>query len=176
MVAAIDLKSLIREIPDFPKPGISFKDITTVLKDGPAFRETVMQMAAPFRNQGVQAVVGVESRGFVLGAPIAYELGCGLILIRKPGKLPADTLSTSYQLEYGTDALEIHKDAIEPGQKVLVVDDLLATGGTISAAAELIRQLSGEIVGFSFFVELAFLQGREKLRGYPIYSLVSYDT
>ena len=125
-----------------------------------------MQMAAPFRDEGVQAVVGVESRGFVLGAPIAYELGCGFVLVRKPGKLPADTLSTSYQLEYGTDTLEIHKDAIEPGQKVLIVDDLLATGGTISAAAELIRRLSGEIVGFSFFVELAFLRGREKLQGY----------
>src|SRR5690606_26665801 len=121
-------------------------------------------------------VVGVESRGFVFGAPIAYELGCGFILIRKPGKLPADTLSTTYQLEYGTDTLEIHKDAVEPGQKVLIVDDLLATGGTISAAAELIRQLRGEIVGFSFFVELAFLNGREKLEGYRVHSLVRYDT
>ena len=172
----MDLKTMIREIPDFPKPGIGFKDITTVLKDGPAFRETVMQMAAPFRDEGVQAVVGVESRGFILGAPIAYELGCGFVLVRKPGKLPADTLSTSYQLEYGTDTLEIHKDAIEPGQRVLLVDDLLATGGTISAAAELVRRLSGEIVGFSFFVELAFLRGRERLQGYHIHSLVRYDT
>lgn len=176
MVAAVDLKALIREIPDFPKPGIGFKDITTVLKDARAFRETVQQMAAPFRDDGVEAVVGVESRGFVFGAPIAYELGCGFILIRKPGKLPADTLSTTYQLEYGTDTLEIHKDAVEPGQKVLIVDDLLATGGTISAAAELIRQLRGEIVGFSFFVELAFLNGREKLEGYRVHSLVRYDT
>lgn len=175
-MAAVDLKALIREIPDFPKPGIGFKDITTVLKDARAFRETVQQMAAPFRDDGVEAVVGVESRGFVFGAPIAYELGCGFILIRKPGKLPADTLSTTYQLEYGTDTLEIHKDAVEPGQKVLIVDDLLATGGTISAAAELIRQLRGEIVGFSFFVELAFLNGREKLEGYRVHSLVRYDT
>ncbi len=176
MVAAVDLKALIREIPDFPKPGISFKDITTVLKDGAAFRETVKQMAAPFRDRGVQAVVGVESRGFILGAPIAYELGCGFILVRKPGKLPAETISMTYQLEYGSDTLEIHKDAIQPGQKVLLVDDLLATGGTISAAAELVRRLSGEIVGFSFFIELAFLQGRKKLEGYEVHCLVTYDS
>lgn len=176
MVAAVDLKALIREIPDFPKPGIGFKDITTVLKDARAFRETVQQMAAPFRSDGVEAVVGVESRGFVFGAPIAYELGAGFVLIRKPGKLPADTLSTTYQLEYGTDTLEIHTDAIQPGQKVLIVDDLLATGGTISAAADLVRRLKGEIVGFSFFVELAFLRGRERLEGYRVHSLVRYDT
>jgi len=175
-VAVTDLKKLIREIPDFPKPGISFKDITTVLKDAAAFRKTVQEMAAPFRDAGVDAVVGVESRGFILGAPIAYELGCGFVLVRKAGKLPSDTISTTYQLEYGTDTLEIHTDAISPGQKVLMVDDLLATGGTISAAAELVRRLSGEIVGFSFFIELAFLKGREKLKGYKVHSLVVYDT
>jgi len=175
-VAVTDLKALIREIPDFPKPGIGFKDITTVLKDGDAFRRTVQAMAEPFRNAGVEAVVGVESRGFILGAPIAYELGCGFVLVRKPGKLPSETISTSYQLEYGTDTLEIHTDAVQPGQKVLLVDDLLATGGTISAAAELVRRLSGEIVGFSFFVELAFLKGRERLQGYRVHSLVTYDS
>jgi len=175
-VAVTDLKALVREIPDFPKPGISFKDITTVLKDGAAFRKTVQEMAAPFRQAGVEAVVGVESRGFILGAPIAYELGCGFVLVRKPGKLPSETISTTYQLEYGTDTLEIHTDAIAPGQRVLLVDDLLATGGTISAAAELVRKLSGEIVGFSFFIELAFLKGRERLQGYRVHSLVTYDS
>ena len=175
-MAVTDLKALVREIPDFPKPGISFKDITTVLKDGAAFRKTVQEMAAPFRQAGVEAVVGVESRGFILGAPIAYELGCGFVLVRKPGKLPSETISTTYQLEYGTDTLEIHTDAIAPGQRVLLVDDLLATGGTISAAAELVRKLSGEIVGFSFFIELAFLKGRERLQGYRVHSLVTYDS
>jgi len=175
-VAAADLKALIREIPDFPKPGIGFKDITTVLKDAGAFRQTVQLMADPFRDDKVDAVVGVESRGFILGAPIAYELGCGFVLVRKAGKLPSDTISTTYQLEYGTDALEIHTDAISPGQRVLIVDDLLATGGTISAAADLVRKLSGEIVGFSFFVELKFLKGRERLKGYRVHSLVVYDS
>jgi len=175
-VAAADLKALIREIPDFPKPGIGFKDITTVLKDAGAFRQTVQLMADPFRDDKVDAVVGVESRGFILGAPIAYELGCGFVLVRKAGKLPSDTISTTYQLEYGTDTLEIHTDAISPGQRVLIVDDLLATGGTISAAADLVRKLSGEIVGFSFFVELKFLKGRERLKGYRVHSLVVYDS
>ncbi|MFS8572251.1 MAG: adenine phosphoribosyltransferase [Clostridia bacterium] len=167
---------MIREIPDFPKPGIGFKDITTVLKDAGAFRQTVQLMADPFRDDKVDAVVGVESRGFILGAPIAYELGCGFVLVRKAGKLPSDTISTTYQLEYGTDTLEIHTDAISPGQRVLIVDDLLATGGTISAAADLVRKLSGEIVGFSFFVELKFLKGRERLKGYRVHSLVVYDS
>jgi len=176
VVAAADLKALIREIPDFPKPGIGFKDITTVLKDAGAFRQTVQLMADPFRDDKVDAVVGVESRGFILGAPIAYELGCGFVLVRKAGKLPSDTISTTYQLEYGTDTLEIHTDAISPGQRVLIVDDLLATGGTISAAADLVRKLSGEIVGFSFFVELKFLKGRERLKGYRVHSLVVYDS
>ena len=176
MVAAADLKALIREIPDFPKPGIGFKDITTVLKDAGAFRQTVQLMADPFRDDKVDAVVGVESRGFILGAPIAYELGCGFVLVRKAGKLPSDTISTTYQLEYGTDTLEIHTDAISPGQRVLIVDDLLATGGTAAAAADLVRKLSGEIVGFSFFVELKFLKGRERLKGYRVHSLVVYDS
>lgn len=174
-MAAVGIRELIREIPDFPKPGIGFKDITTVLKDGQAFREVILQMAEPFRGR-TDLVVGVESRGFILGAPIAYELGCGFVVIRKSGKLPADTLQTSYQLEYGSDTLEIHRDAIRPKQRVLVVDDLLATGGTIAAAARLIEELDGEIVGFSFMIELAFLNGRKHLEGHEIHTLVTYES
>lgn len=175
MVAA-NLKSLVREVPDFPKAGISFKDITTVLKDGAAFREVVNRMADPFRDTRCDLVVGVESRGFILGAPIAYELGCGFVIVRKEGKLPAATLKTTYQLEYGYDTLEIHRDAIAPGQRVLIVDDLLATGGTIAATARLIEDLKADIIGLSFFIELAYLGGRDRLTGYDIYSLISYDS
>lgn len=171
----MELKALIREIADFPKPGISFKDITTVLKDGAAFREVVRRMAEPFREKGCDLVVGVESRGFILGAPIAYELGAGFVIVRKPGKLPAEVLATSYELEYGVDSLEIHKDSIAPGERVLIVDDLLATGGTISAAARLVEELQGEIAGFSFFIELGFLAGRRRLEGYDVHALVTYD-
>ncbi len=169
----MDLKALVREIPDFPKPGVSFKDITTVLKSAEAFRQVVLEMAQPFRGE-CDVVAGVESRGFILGAPIAYELGCGLVIMRKPGKLPAETIRTTYALEYGTDGLEVHRDAIVPGQRVLLVDDLLATGGTISAAAELVEALSGEIVGFSFFIELAYLNGRSRLGGRKVHSLITY--
>jgi len=169
----MDLKALVREIPDFPKPGVSFKDITTVLKSAEAFRQVVLEMAEPFRGV-CDVVAGVESRGFILGAPIAYELGCGLVIMRKPGKLPAETVRTTYALEYGTDGLEVHRDAIAPGQRVLIVDDLLATGGTISAAAELVEALSGEIVGFSFFIELAYLNGRSRLKGRRVHSLITY--
>ena len=169
----MDLKALVREIPDFPKPGVSFKDITTVLKSAEAFRQVVLEMAEPFRGE-CDVVAGVESRGFILGAPIAYELGCGLVIMRKPGKLPAETVRTTYALEYGTDGLEVHRDAIQPGQRVLIVDDLLATGGTISAAAELVEALKGEIVGFSFFIELAYLNGRSRLGGRRIHSLITY--
>lgn len=170
----MDLRALVREVPDFPKPGVSFKDITTVLKSPEAFRHVVVEMARPFRGE-CDLVVGVESRGFILGAPIAYELGCGFVVMRKPGKLPADRIHTTYELEYGTDGLEVHRDAIQPGQRVLIVDDLLATGGTISAAAELVRALSGEIVGFSFFIELAYLNGKRRLEGHVVHSLITYD-
>lgn len=172
----MDLKSLIRDVPDFPKPGIGFKDITTLLKNGEALRCVIDQFAEHFKESKPDIVVGAESRGFILGTPLAYKLGCGFVLVRKPGKLPAAVERVSYQLEYGEDSLEIHKDAILPGQRVLVVDDLLATGGTVNATAELVRKLGGEIVGFAFLVELDFLNGRNKLDGYDVLSLVHYDS
>lgn len=171
----MDLRALIREIPDFPQPGVSFKDITTVLKDAAALRYVVQSMADRFRSEQIDLVVGIESRGFIFGSPLAYELGSGFVVIRKPGKLPAKTYRADYALEYGTDSLEIHCDAIQSGQRVLIVDDLLATGGTIAAAADLVRRLGGEIVGYAFLIELAFLNGRSKLQGEPIYSMVTYD-
>ncbi|HHT25718.1 MAG TPA: adenine phosphoribosyltransferase [Firmicutes bacterium] len=171
----MDIRSLIREIPDYPQPGVSFKDITTVLKDPQALQYVVREMARRFRDKGIDVIVGVESRGFIFGAPLAYELGLGLVLVRKPGKLPAEKIQVEYELEYGTDTLEIHKDAIQPGQRVLIVDDLLATGGTISAAAKLVEQLGGEVVGYTFLIELAYLGGRRKLGNQEIASLVIYD-
>ena len=168
------LKSKIREIPDFPKPGVSFKDISTLIKDGEAFQEAIVMLVEAFRQEDVDLVVGVESRGFIFGAPVAYELGVGFVPVRKPGKLPAETVKVEYQLEYGTDALEIHKDAILPGQKVLIVDDVLATGGTMAATAQLIEKLGGRITGFAFVIELDFLKGREKLGGRKVVSLVHY--
>lgn len=165
----------IRIIEDFPKPGISFKDITTLLKDPEAFRYAVEKIADFCADKEIDLVVGVESRGFILGAPLAYELGVGFCLVRKPGKLPGEVLRVEYELEYGTDALEIHKDAIEPGMNVLIVDDLLATGGTIGATAELIENVGANIVGFAFLIELAYLQGRHRLDGYDILSLVEYE-
>lgn len=172
----MDLKSLIRVVPDFPEPGISFKDITTLLKNGPALAEAVKRMADAFREENVDLVVGVESRGFIFGAPVAYELGVGFIIVRKPGKLPADKYRVDYELEYGHDALEMHKDAIQPGQRVLIVDDLLATGGTIAATCDLVRRAGGEIVGCAFLIELAHLGGRERLKGERIHTLVTYDS
>ncbi len=170
----MDLKQSIRSIPDFPKPGIVFRDITTLLKDGAAFREAVDEMAAAFADKKPELVVGVESRGFIFGGAMAYKLGIGFVPVRKPGKLPAETVRAEYELEYGKDAIEIHKDAIRPGQKVLLVDDLLATGGTMAATVELVKQLGAEIVGIVFLIELAFLNGREKLAGYPVKALISY--
>lgn len=171
----MDLRSLIREVPDFPKPGINFKDITTLLKNGEALRYVTEQFANHFQSADPDVVVGAESRGFLLGAPLAYKLGKGFVLVRKPGKLPAAVEKVTYDLEYGQDSLEIHKDAINPGQKVLIIDDLLATGGTISATAELVKRLGGKIVGFAFIIELDFLKGRDKLAGYDVLSLVHYD-
>lgn len=171
----MDLKSKIRVIEGFPQPGVSFKDITTLLNDAEAFQEVIRRMADYCRARDVEKIVGVESRGFLFGAPLAYELGLGFTLIRKPGKLPGDTLKVEYDLEYGSDALEIHKDAIAPGQRVVIVDDLLATGGTISAAAQLVEKVGGEIVGFLFVIELESLGGRKKLEGYDVLSLVKYD-
>jgi len=177
----MDLKALIREIPDFPRPGVSFKDITTVMRDPAALAYIIRSMARRFRDEGVEMVVGVESRGFALGSPLAYELGAGFVLIRKPGKLPAEKIRVEYELEYGTDALEIHKDALAPGQRVLLVDDLLATGGTMGAAARLVQQLGAQIVGFAFLIELAYLGGRQRLEamGFEsdrILALVRYDS
>lgn len=172
----MDLYSKIRVVPDFPKPGVSFKDITTLLKDGEALRYVVDQMAERFADSNVDVILGVESRGFLFGAPLAYKMGTGFVLVRKPGKLPSNTLKASYELEYGSDSLEIHADAIEPGQRVLLVDDLLATGGTMAAAAKLVNDLQGEIAGFAFVVELTYLNGRDKLGDYEIMSMLRYDS
>lgn len=171
----MDLKEKIRVIEDFPKKGISFKDITTVLKEGEDFKYVIDKIVEMVKDKEIDVVVGPEARGFVLGAPAAYALGVGFVPVRKPGKLPADTLKFEYSLEYGNDALEIHKDAIKPGQRVLIVDDLLATGGTISAVAKLVEQLGGVVAGMVFVVELTGLNGREKLEGYDVQSLVQYE-
>jgi adenine phosphoribosyltransferase len=173
-MSAEDLRAKIREIPDFPKPGILFYDITTLLKDPAAFKESVDLMLAPFRDDKVDIVVGMESRGFIFSAPMAYELGAGLVPVRKLGKLPAEVLSVEYALEYGSNTLEIHRDAIQPGQRVLIVDDLLATGGTVKGTIELVGRLQGEIVGLAFLVELDFLKGRERLEGYRVSSVIRY--
>jgi len=173
--ATMDLRSKIRVIPDFPKPGVSYKDITTLLKDGAALRYVVDQMAEYYKDKSVDVIVGVESRGFLFGAPLAYKLGTGFVLVRKPGKLPAETVAVNYELQNLWDSLEIHKEAIEPGQRVLLVDDLLATGGTMAAAAELVTKLKGEITGFAFLVELVYLHGRERLGDYDILTLVRYE-
>lgn len=171
----MDLKEKIRVIEGFPKPGISFKDITTVLNDGEAFRYTIDKLIDFVKDKNIDVVVGPEARGFLLGAPIAYKLGIGFVPVRKPGKLPYDTLRYEYNLEYGSDSLEIHKDSIKPGQRVLIVDDLLATGGTICSVAKLVEELGGEVVGINFIVELTGLKGRDKLKEYNVSSIVQYE-
>ena len=170
----MDLKGFIREVPDFPKAGILFKDITTLIADAEALRATIEQLAQPYRNGEVDLVVGIESRGFIFGTALALELGVGFVPIRKPGKLPSETISAEYELEYGTDKIEIHTDAIAGGQRVAIVDDLLATGGTMAAACQLVSELKGEIVGISFVIELDYLNGREKLGDWPIHTLIHY--
>ncbi|MBU0520027.1 adenine phosphoribosyltransferase [bacterium] len=160
-----DLKSLIRAVPNFPKEGIKFFDITTLLKDGDGFRQACDQMWEPFANAGVQKIAGIESRGFIFGAAMAYTQNLPFVLFRKPGKLPAETESESYALEYGEDQIEMHVDAVSPGERILIVDDLLATGGTAAAACNLIEKLGGEVAGISMLVELTFLPGRQKLEG-----------
>ncbi len=173
-MSADDLRAKIREVPDFPKPGILFYDITTLLKDRQAFKEAVDLLVAPYRDQRIDVVVGMESRGFIFSAPMAYTLGVGFVPVRKLGKLPAETVSVEYALEYGTNTLEVHRDAITPGQRVLIVDDLLATGGTVNGTIDLVRRLGGEVVSLAFLVELRFLKGRERLRGYDVHSIIQY--
>lgn len=167
-------KSLIRGVPDFPKKGILFYDITTLLKERKAFSDAINALAARYRDQSIDLVLGVESRGFIFAPTLAYQLGAGFVPVRKPGKLPAETVKITYELEYGQDSLEIHRDAIREGQRVLVVDDLLATGGTAAAVIQLIRKLGGVVAGVAFLVELEFLNGRNKLKGYDVYSLLQY--
>ncbi len=173
-MSAEDLRSKIREIPDFPKPGILFYDITTLLKDAAAFKESIDLMLAPFVDEQIDLVVGMESRGFIFSAPMAYRIGAGLVPVRKLGKLPAETISVEYALEYGSNTLEIHRDAVQPGQKVLIVDDLLATGGTVQGTIELVERLKGEVVGLAFLVELEFLKGRDRLDGRRVSSVIQY--
>lgn len=168
----MELTSYIRDIPDFPKPGIIFKDITPLLANPGALVQAVKELAEPFRDAGVQKVVGVEARGFIFGAAVAVELGAGFIPVRKPGKLPWETNAVTYELEYGTDTVEMHKDATCEGEKVLVVDDLLATGGTLGGTLQLLETCKCEVVGIAFLIELAFLNGREKLPGQNIHSLI----
>jgi adenine phosphoribosyltransferase len=170
-----DLRAKIRDIKNFPTEGILFKDITTLLKDGPAWRFAVDSLANRYQDERVDVVVGVESRGFIFGGAIAHQLRAGFVPVRKVGKLPAKTIEVEYELEYGRDALAMHEDAISPGQRVLAVDDLLATGGTMGATLRLVEQLGGRVVGVAFMIELAFLHGREKLKNYPLHSLIVYD-
>jgi adenine phosphoribosyltransferase len=168
------LKDRIRHVPDFPKPGILFYDVTTLLRDPQGFRLTIDTLSGPYHSRGISLVVGIESRGFILGAAVADRIGAGFIPVRKVGKLPHTTIRVSYALEYGTDSLEMHRDAIENGQKVLIVDDLLATGGTARATVDLVRQLGGDVHGVAFLIELVALNGREKLKGENIRAVLQY--
>jgi adenine phosphoribosyltransferase len=171
---SVRLEDWIRDIPDFPQKGVLFKDITPLLQDGKAYHTALDSLAAHYEGMGIQTVVGVESRGFILGAPLAYLLNCGFVPVRKFGKLPSQTINVEYALEYGTNIVEIHSDAVQPGERVLIVDDLLATGGTVHAAIELVEKLGGHIAGIAFLVELTFLKGREKLPNYDVFALIKY--
>lgn len=168
------IRQLIRDVPDFPRQGILFKDITNVLADGPSYQRVIDQMAERYQDQGIDRIVSVEARGFILGAPLAYRLGAGFVPVRKKGKLPYQTLQSTYELEYGTDTLEIHVDALVKGHRVLVVDDLLATGGTVGAVLGLVEKLGGQVIEAAFMIELEFLHGRKKLTPYPVFSLIKY--
>lgn len=170
----MDLTKLIRTVPDFPVKGILFRDVTTLIKDPDAFQEAIDALLDPYLDKEIDIVAAVESRGFIFGAPMAYELGAGFVPIRKPGRLPAEKISASYALEYGTNTIEIHRDAIQPGQRVLVVDDLIATGGSAKAAIELVERLGGKVVGAAFLIELSDLKGIQALRGYEVFSLIKY--
>lgn len=170
----IDLKQMIRSVPDFPKPGINFFDITTLLKDPAGLKATIDALSAPYADAGIDAVVGIESRGFILGSAVARQIGAGFVPVRKPGKLPAKAIKEIYELEYGKDAIEIHADAIEQGQRVLIVDDVLATGGTAAATTRLVKQLGGTLHGLAFLIELTFLNGKSKLIGESVFSVLQY--
>ena len=170
------LRKLIREVPDFPKPGINFYDITTLLLDPEGLEQTIDALTEQCRGKQIDTVIGVESRGFIFGAPVAYQLGAGFIPVRKPKKLPAECVSVSYDLEYGQDTLEIHRDAVGNGHRVIIADDLLATGGTAKAVCDLVEGLGGTVVGLVFVVELEFLPGRQKLEGYDVRSLIKYQS
>jgi len=170
-----ELQKLIREIPDYPKPGILFYDLTTLLQDPKGFRALVDRLCEHYNGKKVDIVAGIEARGFIFGPALAYRMGAGFVPVRKPKKLPWKTASVTYQLEYGTDTLEVHQDAVKPGQRVLIVDDLLATGGTAAAAVKLVRQLGGEVAGAAFAVELSFLNGRAKLPGVDVFAILNYD-
>lgn len=171
----MELSSLVRDIPDFPEPGVVFKDITPVLADARAFAELIEALTEPFMDAGVTKVAGIEARGFTLATPVANRLDAGFIPLRKPGKLPYDTMREEYALEYGTDALEVHVDAVSEGEKVLLVDDVIATGGTAAAAIRLLRRIGAEVVGLSVFIELVFLGGSDHLDGVPLHALLKYD-
>jgi adenine phosphoribosyltransferase len=170
----MNYKTLIREVPDYPKPGILFYDITTLLKDPSAFRSVIDEFTSLYRGHKIAKVIGIESRGFILGSPLAHQLHAGFVPVRRPGKLPADIFEVKYNLEYGSNSLAIHRDAVAIGERVLIVDDLLATGGTAAATTNLVRQLGGEIVGVAFLVELMALKGRQQLNGYQVQALVQY--
>ncbi len=173
-LANIDLKTHIRSIPDFPKPGILFRDITTLLKEPRAFNQAIDQLAQHFQNKGIKKVIGIESRGFLAAAPVAYIIGAGFVPVRKKGKLPYKTTSVTYELEYGQDSLEIHLDAIEKGEKTIIIDDLLATGGTAKATCDLVRKLGGNVAGMGFLIELNDLKGRDQLKGLDVFSLLDF--
>jgi len=172
----MDLKTKIREIPDWPIKGVNFKDISTIIEDAEAFKYVIDNLLAPYQNQKIDKVVGIDARGFLLCSAMAYQLKTGCVMIRKKGKLPSKTINKDYALEYGTNTIEMHEDSVKPGEKIIIVDDLLATGGTMAAAIDLVKQLGGDIVGISYIIDLVFLKGKEKLKGYPIYALVEYES
>lgn len=169
------LEKSIRNIPDFPKKGILFRDVTTLIQNREAFKKSVDLLAKKYKGKGFDKVVGVEARGFIFGAAVAHKIGAGFVPVRKKGKLPFKTISASYELEYGTDTLEMHQDAIRPGEKILIIDDLLATGGTVKAVTDLVKQLGGKIGAIAFVIELVDLKGKEKLKDYPVFSLVKFE-
>jgi adenine phosphoribosyltransferase len=171
----MDLKKYIRDVPDFPKKGIIFKDITTLVKEPEVFKYSIDQLVEQYQDASIDKIVSVEARGYIFGGVLAYKLNCGFIPVRKPGKLPGETLAMDYTLEYGTNTVEIHKDGIQSGDRVLVFDDLLATGGTVHATCKLVEQLGGTIMGCAFLINLKFLSGTEKLKGYPVFSLIEYE-